>query len=718
MTSKAWNIILVLLLLCLMTAAVSAQQSTTGPTPPPGTDRGLRPHYRSHIVIPDVPAYIWQHGCGPTAAGMVIGYWDLNGPHELVPGEATTQTAAVNAMIADDSQNPSCGLPILDHYQDYACPIDASPTLLTDKSQGGPTHQDDCVADFMRTSRSLYGNYYGWSWMSEVPTAYLQYVDMKVPGLNPEATNYYFWEFGWEQYKEEIDQCRPVVLLVDTDGDAVTDHFVTGIGYDETTMEYGIHDTWDNGIHWYTWQQMANGQRWGVFGITTFRNMVWTRPFYVLDSSKFLDIDGDVFCDPGDTVKFYFFIRNIGMVASNATITMTSNDPNVVFPAGSISRPYIYGEGASTDNLGEPLAYIVPEVENPGFDSFYVTIESDGGAFQKIFRFEQQVGHTRILIVDDDRGDSYENTYLGDLYVKRVPAHMYDKMTAGSPSGADLMPYSAVFWFTGDTAADLLQPNDIAAMKNYLDNGGNLFLSGQCLASELQSEDPFFLENYLHASSADPFYNIIHEGLAGSPIGDGLKVRYYGSCNQEFSLSRQIQAISPALAEFRFKNGGTSAVSYEGSYKVAFFNWGYEAITNEFGAYNRRDTVMTRILLFLDGWTVPPCFDSDGDGYGDPGHPENICATDNCPAVYNPDQTDADSNGIGDACEFMCGDADNNKSVNILDVAYIISYLYKGGPAPVSETAADADGNGAINILDVAWLINYLYKGGPAPDCR
>ncbi|MGA9575685.1 MAG: thrombospondin type 3 repeat-containing protein, partial [Lysobacterales bacterium] len=41
-------------------------------------------------------------------------------------------------------------------------------------------------------------------------------------------------------------------------------------------------------------------------------------------------------------------------------------------------------------------------------------------------------------------------------------------------------------------------------------------------------------------------------------------------------------------------------------------------------------------------------FDSDADGYGD--------ATDNCPAVANPDQQDSDGDGTGDACEQTVAD--------------------------------------------------------------
>lgn len=45
------------------------------------------------------------------------------------------------------------------------------------------------------------------------------------------------------------------------------------------------------------------------------------------------------------------------------------------------------------------------------------------------------------------------------------------------------------------------------------------------------------------------------------------------------------------------------------------------------------------------------CTDSDGDGFGDPGFPANICAEDNCPLVANPGQFDADADGLGDICD-------------------------------------------------------------------
>ncbi|UCD94335.1 MAG: peptidoglycan DD-metalloendopeptidase family protein [Candidatus Zixiibacteriota bacterium] len=67
--------------------------------------------------------------------------------------------------------------------------------------------------------------------------------------------------------------------------------------------------------------------------------------------------------------------------------------------------------------------------------------------------------------------------------------------------------------------------------------------------------------------------------------------------------------------------------------------------------------------------------------------------------------------------QYVCGDADASGAVNLLDVTFIINYLYKEGPAPVPPEGADANGDGSTNLLDVSHIINYLYKEGPEPIC-
>jgi hypothetical protein len=67
--------------------------------------------------------------------------------------------------------------------------------------------------------------------------------------------------------------------------------------------------------------------------------------------------------------------------------------------------------------------------------------------------------------------------------------------------------------------------------------------------------------------------------------------------------------------------------------------------------------------------------------------------------------------------EAGCGDVNDDNAVNMLDILYLISYLYKGGPAPVPLESGDANGDGKTDMLDILYLISYLYKNGKPPIC-
>ena len=72
---------------------------------------------------------------------------------------------------------------------------------------------------------------------------------------------------------------------------------------------------------------------------------------------------------------------------------------------------------------------------------------------------------------------------------------------------------------------------------------------------------------------------------------------------------------------------------------------------------------------------------------------------------------------FGGDCDCEPGESDGLVNMNILDIVYVINYVYKNGPAPVPYTTCSADANCdcTINILDIVYVINYIYKNGPAP---
>ncbi|UCC31002.1 MAG: hypothetical protein JSU86_01740 [Phycisphaerales bacterium] len=253
----------------------------TGPAP----EEGYQPYdiavrERGQKVIANVPGYLWRHGCGPTAAGMVVGYWDGQEMPLLMPGAAGTQTNAVDQAIATgDGANT--------HYSDYSLPIDDpidgqgnDTGLLLDLSEPPPgdEHASDSLADFMETSWSSRDNYYGWSWFSDVDNSLLGYVGYAnaTYSANYQASswNEQWGAFTWAKFCTEINADRPMVFLVDSDGDGYTDHFVTAIGWRDTQgfNEYACFDTWAPGgnVRWERFREMSNNYDWGIYGATYF----------------------------------------------------------------------------------------------------------------------------------------------------------------------------------------------------------------------------------------------------------------------------------------------------------------------------------------------------------------------------------------------------------------------------------------------------------------
>lgn len=344
-------VLLVLILMLIGEKQVFAQQSTTGPVRPEGVDKGIKNiNPESATLISGVPSYLWRYGCGPTALGMVIGYYDTHGFPDLIPGNASVQNSNVNNAIAND-----------EHYNDYSLPLDYYPNLLQDKSELGGAHVSNCIADFMNTSWSSRNNFWGWSWSSDIGPAFEQYIQMRNDEYIINTNFVWFNSFSWSKYINEIDHNRPVVLLVDSDGNGYTDHFVTGIGYDEDNMLYAIYDTWDQSIHWYQWRGLSNNYSWGIYG------------FNILKVQQNLSADfiaGATTIPMGENIQF--FDNSTGNPESfqwtfegGNPATSTSENPLITYNSyGTFDVSLTVTSGATTSTVTkEDYITVLPETQ-------------------------------------------------------------------------------------------------------------------------------------------------------------------------------------------------------------------------------------------------------------------------------------------------------------------------------------------------------------------
>ena len=286
------------------------------PVPPPGFEIERlkaslpKPHIAAGINTLTVPAFNWVFGCSAVSGAMIAGYYDRQGWSDIYTGPTNG-----GVMPLNNSSWPTWS----DGVKTYpSCPLIASQNGVDGRSTRGSiddywveylsTSDDpyitngwtqhtwgEAIGDYMKTSQSAFGNVDG-------STRFFYWINSSTPLTCDDMESYAFPDgtlgrklfyeargytvtdcynqrtdniitggFSFTQFKNEIDQGRPVMLNL-------AGHTVVGIGYDDSTNLVYIHDTWDYDNHTMTWGDSYSGMELQSVSIVNLQGCADTTP--------------------------------------------------------------------------------------------------------------------------------------------------------------------------------------------------------------------------------------------------------------------------------------------------------------------------------------------------------------------------------------------------------------------------------------------------------
>lgn len=291
--------------------------------------------------------------------------------------------------------------------------------------------------------------------------------------------------------------------------------------------------------------------------------------------------------------RIYFSFSNSGW---------TLRDNENVITQGMISKTYDY-------SMNKALYFKINPVDNS--PNLNVGVQSD------VYGVRINSGQPKILIVDGftRTTGSYKQPYHDFVYyyASSFTSNFESASAKAVEEGfVNLQNYDAVFWFVGDEsiADETFNDNEQNIIKNYLRNGGRLFISGSEIGYDLfengNASDKSFYNSYLKANYVlDNAGSWSVSGEANTIFQDlnfnyGL-VSYGAPYNEDYPDA--IDTINGSKILLRYSNNRIAGIGFKGivpggirNCALVYFAFPFETIIGS----DTRTNVMNAILSYLD----------------------------------------------------------------------------------------------------------------------
>lgn len=210
--------------------------------------------------------------------------------------------------------------------------------------------------------------------------------------------------------------------------------------------------------------------------------------------------------------------------------------------------------------------------------------------------FDFLIDPATLLLVNRDKNCNYSIYFSLNLDSLTVSYVLWEVKHQNLPpfNKMDEFGTKTIIWFSGDSDSNTVSDEEQDSLISFLNDGGNLFLTGQNIAEELSGS--ILLNNYVNCDfDSNTSANILF-GVSGDPVGDGINVYIVGGVPNNQYSQEILEPLADADSVFTYLGGGAGAIRYDGgSYKTILFGFGYEAI-NDVGTFASRRTVLERVL--------------------------------------------------------------------------------------------------------------------------